>query len=321
MESSPQIYDLIPKVMASVGEIGKNKANTQQNYKFRGIDDALNYCGPAFRQHNVTPSVAMKDREFSVSESEAIDKNGNKRKQIITRVGLLLTLRLSAPDGSYVESSAYGEGLDYNGDKATNKAMSAAMKYALFLGLVLPIEAQALEENDYDDPQDDEQPKARKPRTRTPQRPKAPQPKPPPAPPPPQSDFDRGRDFINACGDYDKLNTDFRSRVDGNPNLSAGEKERLNTLLTDKLKAISRANGGDEFNAELAMQQLPGELTKCATTAEVESKRQSYMGLDLSSNQFAKVDQLCDLQLERLKAQRGGGPEESDEVASMKSFF
>lgn len=319
MESSPQIYDLIPKVMASVGEIGKNKANTQQNYKFRGIDDALNYCGPAFRQHNVTPSVAMKDREFSVTETEVSDNKGGKRRQIITRVGLLLTLRLSAPDGSFVESSAYGEGLDYNGDKATNKAMSAAMKYALFLGLVLPVEAQALDESDFDGGEEGAAPKTRKPRA--PARPRQTQQKPTPAPPPLQSDFDKGRDFINACGDYDKLNTDFRSRIDGNPNLSAGEKERLNTLLTDKLKAISRANGGDEFDSVLAMNQLPGELTKCATTAEVEAKRESYMGLDLSSNQFSKVDQLCDLQLERLKAQRGGAEEKSTKTEAMESFF
>ena len=44
-----------------------------------------------------------------------------------------------AEDGTYIEAVTVGEGMD-SGDKATNKAMAIAMKYALFQVFCIPTE-------------------------------------------------------------------------------------------------------------------------------------------------------------------------------------
>jgi hypothetical protein len=54
-----------------------------------------------------------------------------------------------------VEMVAYGEALDYGGDKAVNKAMAAGFKYCLFLGLCLPVAPESLQDADQDDRQQD----------------------------------------------------------------------------------------------------------------------------------------------------------------------
>ena len=42
VETTKQIYALIPKIMKQVGAIGKDKRNEIQRYNFRGIDDVYN---------------------------------------------------------------------------------------------------------------------------------------------------------------------------------------------------------------------------------------------------------------------------------------
>lgn len=59
-----------------------------------------------------------------------------------------MDVQFFAPDGSSICHTACGEGLDFGGDKATNKAMSAAYKYAMFLGLAIPVDASAVEDGD-----------------------------------------------------------------------------------------------------------------------------------------------------------------------------
>jgi hypothetical protein len=52
----------------------------------------------------------------------------------------------SSKDGSEVKVSTYGEAMD-SGDKATNKAMSAALKYALMQTFTIPTEGDNDSEN------------------------------------------------------------------------------------------------------------------------------------------------------------------------------
>ena len=49
-----------------------------------------------------------------------------------------------AEDGTSVEAITIGEGMD-SGDKATNKSMAIAMKYALFQVFCIPTEEMAKE--------------------------------------------------------------------------------------------------------------------------------------------------------------------------------
>jgi hypothetical protein len=138
-----QIHELLPRVMADIGSIGKTKRNTHQGYDFRGVDDALNVCGPILVRHGVSVSVSVRSHSVNV-----LDGKDGKKKYHAT---LLMALTFWAPDGSSIENVLAGEALDTEGDKATNKAMSAAYKYGIFLGLVVPVASKSIEDSDRGD--------------------------------------------------------------------------------------------------------------------------------------------------------------------------
>lgn len=127
----PQIYGLISKVMADIGAIGKDRQNEQQKYKFRGIEDMYNAAHPALVKFGVfcCPSV------LEYGSEERMTKSGGAA----IRVTLKMQHRFYAPDGSSVDVITLGEGID-SSDKASNKAMSAAMKYAFIELFSIPTE-------------------------------------------------------------------------------------------------------------------------------------------------------------------------------------
>lgn len=127
----PMIYQLIPKAMADMDAVGKNQFNQQQKFKFRGIDDVMNAMNPVLVKHQIftVPEVLEQTREHRTTGSGA-QLNYS-----------LLKMRFSffAPDGSHVDAITLGEGMD-SGDKASNKAMAIAYKYALFQVFCIPTE-------------------------------------------------------------------------------------------------------------------------------------------------------------------------------------
>ncbi len=126
MEKTEQIYTLIPKVMKDIGGVAKTRKNQQQNYAFRGIDDFYDASHPAMIAHGVFCAPQVKTR---LEETFTRVNDTGKETQWF-HVALEVDHVFYAPDGSSVHVITWGEGLD-NSDKATNKAMSAAMKYAL----------------------------------------------------------------------------------------------------------------------------------------------------------------------------------------------
>lgn len=139
------IYQLMPLVMRDLGAIPKSKKNREQNYKFRSVDDVLNALHPVLCQHGVSLSVKARNLK---TETRVEQKAGGRGERAVCRSTLEMDVMFFAPDGSYICHTACGEGLDYGGDKATNKAMSAAFKYAMFLGLAIPVDASAVEDGD-----------------------------------------------------------------------------------------------------------------------------------------------------------------------------
>jgi len=125
------IYETIHAVMEDVGAIGKDKRNTQQNFMYRGVDDVMNALNPAFIKHClfIVPEVLEHTRE------ERVTGKGNNLIYSVCRV----KYTFYAEDGSYVEAVVTGEGMD-SGDKASNKAMSVAFKYACFQVFCIPTE-------------------------------------------------------------------------------------------------------------------------------------------------------------------------------------
>jgi hypothetical protein len=134
MSTTPGVFKAISAVSADIAETGiaKGRSNQQQGYKFRGIDDVYNAMAPILAKHGlvILPSV------FERSVVERQTKNGGTL--FFTTVGVEFTLAY-AGDGSTVTVRTYGEAMD-SGDKSTNKAMSAAYKYACMQAFCIPTE-------------------------------------------------------------------------------------------------------------------------------------------------------------------------------------
>ncbi len=108
-------------VMAEVGVIGKTRTNTGQNYQFRGIDDVVERVGPLQAKHGITMSFRIVEWRCEVVET----KGGTKMMHVFVRV----EHKYEASDGTFALVETLGESMD-SGDKAANKAESAALKYA-----------------------------------------------------------------------------------------------------------------------------------------------------------------------------------------------
>ena len=135
MESEPtmnldgKIIELLLKAAADIGVIGKDTQNQQQGYKFRGIDAIVDHTAPAFRKHGI---VAVPSHRYVTSDLIESSRGTQGRRVIVQT-----TVKFIAKDGSYITAEAVGEGADY-ADKATNKAMAQALKYALSQTLLIP---------------------------------------------------------------------------------------------------------------------------------------------------------------------------------------
>lgn len=128
------VYKAIAAVMGDLAKTGVAKAqtNTYDNYKFRGIDDVYNALAPLLSRHGLVILPRVLER---VSEERASQKGG---------VLFYITVKaefdfVSAEDGSKHTVCAYGEAMDRS-DKGTNKAMTAAYKYAMFEAFCIPTE-------------------------------------------------------------------------------------------------------------------------------------------------------------------------------------
>lgn len=125
------IYSSMACIMADIDAVGKNQKNQQQGFKFRGIDDIYNAVHPILAKHGVfTVPTVLSER----SEERTTTRGGNLIYRILT-----MKYTFFASDGSSVDSVVIGEGMD-SGDKAANKAMSVAHKYALLQALCIPTE-------------------------------------------------------------------------------------------------------------------------------------------------------------------------------------
>lgn len=136
MTSAPgQIYSLIGKAIGKIGAIGKDKVSKDRSggeqFKYRGIDQVYNALNPVMAELGIffVPEVLDHKRE------EKTTRNG----AILTYTIMTMRYTAYAPDGSNVQMTVVGEAMD-SGDKSTNKAMSVAMKYAMFQLFCIPTE-------------------------------------------------------------------------------------------------------------------------------------------------------------------------------------
>lgn len=130
-EQKQKIYEAIVGVMKDVGVVGKNDKNKQQGFMYRGIDAVMNALQPAMIKNKlfVVPEVLNEERTERQTQKGGV--------LFFTRLTVKYTFL--AEDGSSVSAVVIGEAMD-SGDKATNKAMSIAYKYACFQVFCIPTE-------------------------------------------------------------------------------------------------------------------------------------------------------------------------------------
>lgn len=128
--SQPMIHAAIIEIMRAIEPIAKSQTNTQQGFNYRGIDQVYNAVHPHFAAHGVYSTSTIFASEWREGKSE-------KGKPYIHAI-LSMRFTFWAADGSSVSTEVVGEGVDYSGDKASNKAMSIADKYAILQLLKIP---------------------------------------------------------------------------------------------------------------------------------------------------------------------------------------
>jgi hypothetical protein len=129
-----KVYQAINKVQAALAVEGISKArnNQAQGYKFRGIDDVYNALSPLLAKHGLCVLPRCTSREVV----ERVNAKGTALFYVTVCAEFDF---VAAEDGSKHTVITYGEAMD-SGDKATNKAMSAAYKYACMQAFSIPTE-------------------------------------------------------------------------------------------------------------------------------------------------------------------------------------
>lgn len=131
-----KVYKAINAVQSDLATIGitKSRRNSQGNgYNFRGIDDVYNTISPLLAKHGLCILPRVLARECI----ERASKSGGALFYVTVEAEFDF---VSAEDGSKHTIKTFGEAMD-SSDKATNKAMSAAYKYAAFQAFAIPTEA------------------------------------------------------------------------------------------------------------------------------------------------------------------------------------
>ena len=129
------VYQCINAVQRSLNKTGISKDRTCQqgaSFKFRGIDDVYNALSPLLASNGLCILPRMVSRLCEERQSAS----GKSLFYVTVEAEFDF---VSSEDGTKHTIRTFGEAMD-SGDKATNKAMSAAYKYAAFQAFAIPTE-------------------------------------------------------------------------------------------------------------------------------------------------------------------------------------
>lgn len=141
----------VKRKLDAFGVSKDRKTETGAIYSYRSVDDVINVVGPMLTEAGIITTIRYEDVVHE--DVSLIQANGKTRHGHRVTLRCIIEFHYMSPalgrvmeDGSIVNAfpaevstlrtDGLGEALD-SGDKATNKAMSIAYKYAL--GLALPI--------------------------------------------------------------------------------------------------------------------------------------------------------------------------------------
>ena len=131
--TAPHVYRAINSITSALSKVGiaKLRANLQDQYLFRSIDDVVGHLAPLLAQHRlcILPRVLRR---------ESVDRPGEDGMALVSVHVLVAYDLVSCRDGSRHTVRASGEAVDPS-DKATAKALSAAYKSAMLQTFCIPI--------------------------------------------------------------------------------------------------------------------------------------------------------------------------------------
>lgn len=117
------VREAIVAVMQNIGYVQKVKA-AGLNYSYASEADLI----AALRPHMVAVGLSVSAKSMqTILDQEVTSKGGTAGRRVV--IGYVWTFNHAPSDTSF-DVVSYGEGIDF-GDKACNKAMTAALKYAL----------------------------------------------------------------------------------------------------------------------------------------------------------------------------------------------
>lgn len=129
------VYQAINAVQKALNKTGitKDRKNTFDGYNFRGIDDVYNALSPLLAENG----LCILPRVLSRLCEERVSRKGDPMFYVTVEAEFDF---VCSKDGSKHTVKTFGEAMDRS-DKATNKAMSAAYKYAALQAFAIPTEA------------------------------------------------------------------------------------------------------------------------------------------------------------------------------------
>lgn len=222
--SVPHVFAAISAVMKTMSEdgISKDRKNQQQGYSFRGIDDIYNALGKVMAEHK----LAMLPRVVGQQREERATQRGGTLTYTILTVEFDL---VSGVDGSKHVICTIGEAMD-SADKSSNKAMSAAYKYAALMAFAIPTEG----DNDADATTHEPAPR------RAAAKPQAPAPQ-----AMPDDEYDRLVALIKASGTTEKSLKDWY-KVGDLRHLNQEQYGEAVKGMTDRLAKRAQAQTNDD---------------------------------------------------------------------------
>jgi hypothetical protein len=131
VDELPTIYELMGHVAREIGTVAKNLKNVEAGYAARSIDDVLDKIHDPLANAGIFLAPKVLRANF---RDVFVGRNQTRMREATLRI----RWRFYGPRGDYVDAVTQGEALD-TGDKAVNKAQSAALKYALLHVFTVPI--------------------------------------------------------------------------------------------------------------------------------------------------------------------------------------
>lgn len=130
---APAVYAAMSAVQQALAKsgVGKNGTNQQQHFRYRAWDDVQQALAPILAENKLLIIPRITSREESALQS----RSGGTIFRVVLSGDIEF---VSGVDGSRYAYPAKGEAMD-SGDKATSKAITMLVKYAVLHGLCIPL--------------------------------------------------------------------------------------------------------------------------------------------------------------------------------------